>query len=268
MLRDRLVKSLLACGQWLSSDGAQGFDTSARAMVFAPHPDDEVLGCGGTIALKALAGADVHIVVMTDGRTSHAQFLEAPVLTRIRRLEALEAATRLGLPPHAYTFLDFEDQQLHLHSEQARQQVVELLQRFSPQQVFVPHRHDRLSDHVSTFSIVSSALRIHKSNVALFEYPVWLWNTWPWTQLWRREDPKLVRLQRALRDGFDLAFRCDTRVDVQPVLQRKVDALDAYRSQMQRRDGHPDWPVLADVSDGAFLARFFTGVEVFHRTVI
>lgn len=264
--RDRLVEGLLAGGFKWSSD--EDLSQSARAIVFAPHPDDEVLGCGGTIALKALAGAEPHIVVMTDGRTSHARFVDAPTLIQMRRLEALEAGKHLGLEPAAYTFLEFEDQRLLQHAELAQRCVVELLQRFNPQQVFVPHRRDRLADHVATFRIVSSALRTYKERVTLLEYPVWLWNTWPWTGCLRREDPRLLRVQRMLRDGVELMFGCSTRVDVRSVLQRKFNALDAYRSQTQRRGDAPDWPILSDVSDGAFLARFLTGVEVFRRTVI
>lgn len=266
--RDRLVEVLLAGGRRWSSDDAQDLRQNARAIVFAPHPDDEVLGCGGMIALKAIAGAEVQVVVMTDGRTSHARFVDAPTLVQMRRLEALEAAEHLGLKPSAYTFLDFEDQRLHQHAEQAQQRVVEMLQRFSPQQVFVPHRRDRLSDHVATFRIVESALRAYRGRVTVFEYPVWLWNTWPWTGSWRGEDPRMVRVQRLLHDGYELAFGCSTRVDVRSVLHRKVDALNAYRSQMQRPHDNPNWPILSDVSDGAFLARFLSGSEVFRRTVL
>jgi LmbE family N-acetylglucosaminyl deacetylase len=266
VLHDRLAEGLLAGGRWLSSDDAQDLSTSARSVVFAPHPDDEVLGCGGTIALKVQAGADVRVVIMTDGRTSHAKYVEAPALTKMRRLEALEAATHLGLSPDAYTFLDFEDQRLQLHAEQAHRKVVELLQRLDPEQVFVPHRHDRLADHVATFRIVASALRTYRGRVALLEYPVWLWNTWPWTGRLRSEDPRTVRIPRLLRDNIELALRCRTRVDVRSVLQRKIDALDAYRSQMQRPRGNPQWPILSDVSSGAFLARFLTGWEMFRRT--
>jgi LmbE family N-acetylglucosaminyl deacetylase len=264
--RDRLVEVLLAGGLRWSSEDAQDLSQTARAIVFAPHPDDEVLGCGGMIALKAIAGADVQVVVMTDGRTSHARFVEAPTLIQMRRLEALEAGEHLGLNPSAYTFLDFEDQRLHQHAEQAHQRVVEMLQRFNPQQVFVPHRRDRLADHEATFRIVVAALRTYKGRVTVLEYPVWLWNTWPWTGGWRRDDPRLVRVQRLLRDGFELAFGCSTRVDIRSVLQQKVDALHAYRSQMQRPQDTPHWPILSDVSDGAFLARFLTGWEVFRRT--
>ena len=102
--------------------------------------------------------------------------------------------------------------------------------------------------------------------MTVLEYPVWLWNTWPWSGGLRREDPRLVRVQRMLRDGFELAFGCRSHVDIRPVLKEKADALDAYRSQMQRLNDIPDWPVLSDVSNGAFLARFLSGREVFRRT--
>lgn len=42
-----------------------------RVVVFAPHPDDETLACGGTIAKSVHQGDDVYIVIMTDGRNSH-----------------------------------------------------------------------------------------------------------------------------------------------------------------------------------------------------
>ena len=77
----------------------------------------------------------------------------------------------------------------------------------------------------------------------------------------------LVNNAGVLRDGVELALRCSTRVDVRSVLRRKVDALDAYRSQMQRQQDTPQWPILSDVSDGAFVARFLTGWEVFRRTM-
>ena len=267
-LREGLAEILLAGGRKRSSEDSQDLGGNAPAIVFAPHPDDEVLGCGGTIALKAKAGADVHVVVMTDGRTSHARFMDAPSLVHMRQLEAIEAGRQLGLEPSAYTFLGIEDQCLNQHFDQAEQRVLEVLRRFRPRQVFVPHRHDRLADHVSTFRIVASALGRQEDarHVTVLEYPVWLWNTWPWSGGLRREDPRLVRVQRMLRDGFELAFGCRSHVDIRPVLKEKADALDAYRSQMQRLNDIPDWPVLSDVSNGAFLARFLSGREVFRRT--
>ena len=40
---------------------------ASAVVVFAPHPDDEVFGCGGALALHARAGVSVHVVLLTEG---------------------------------------------------------------------------------------------------------------------------------------------------------------------------------------------------------
>jgi LmbE family N-acetylglucosaminyl deacetylase len=241
-------------------------DWSAPALVFAPHPDDEVLGCGGTIIIKTLAAATVRIVVMTDGRTSHASFVDAPTLVEMRRSEALEACRTMGLDPGCYTFLECEDGKLAVQEDRARLRVCELLDRHRPDQVFVPHRRDRLPDHVATYRIVTAAVRECGRRVMVFEYPVWLWNNWPWTSDHIGLRGAVQRLPQTLRDGVEIAFGCRVRVDVQSVLQTKREALERYHSQMQRRGGDPRWPVLSDVAGGTFLDRFYRGVEVFRSS--
>jgi LmbE family N-acetylglucosaminyl deacetylase len=264
--RKSLAASLRVAGRhWTRERPA--LQPASSALVFAPHPDDEVLGCGGTIALKAQAGARMQIVIMTDGRTSHAQFVDAATLVRMRHDEALAASARLGLQPSDYLFLDFEDGRLSAHAEAARERVAEILRRFEPDEVYLPHRLDRLPDHVATFEIVRAAVRSHGRPLALLEYPVWLWNTWPWSAArppWR---DLITAMPRLVRDATQLAFGCNTRVDIRQVLPRKLDALAQYRSQMQRQQDDPRWPVLDDVSDGTFLECFRTGEEIFRGTM-
>src|SRR5947209_4351316 len=59
------------------------------ALVFAPHPDDETLGCGGAIVRKKRAGAVVKIVVMTDGSASHPGQIDPDELKKLRAEEML-----------------------------------------------------------------------------------------------------------------------------------------------------------------------------------
>ncbi|MEM2914808.1 MAG: PIG-L family deacetylase, partial [Candidatus Bathyarchaeia archaeon] len=46
-----------------------------KVLIFAPHPDDETFGCGGTIAKRVSEGYEVFIIVMTDGRYAYLKLL-------------------------------------------------------------------------------------------------------------------------------------------------------------------------------------------------
>jgi LmbE family N-acetylglucosaminyl deacetylase len=262
-MRERMADAMLAAGRrW----PAAALELGASAVVFAPHPDDEVLGCGGTIALKRASAAHVHVAIMTDGRTSHASLIDANALIAMRRAEALEASRALGLDPSSYTFLEFEDGRLADRFELAQQRVGEVLRQVRPEQVFVPHRLDRLRDHVATYDIVRAAVRESGRRVMLLEYPVWLWNSWPWTCERSSLAADMWRLPRSLRDGAAITLGCRVRVDVRAVLSSKRRALDCYRSQTQRHGGDPRWPVLSDVAAGTFVDRFFSGTELFRAS--
>lgn len=77
----------------------------ASAIVFSPLPDDETLGCGDTIIRKRKLGAEVSIIVMTDGRKSHPGLISGDELRSLRRSEALEAGRMLGVTDDDVIFL-------------------------------------------------------------------------------------------------------------------------------------------------------------------
>ena len=71
-----------------------------KIIVFAPHPDDETLGCGGTIAKRIVEGYEVIIVIMTDGRHSYLEMLgidKDPTPNELKeiRKEEVKRATRI-----------------------------------------------------------------------------------------------------------------------------------------------------------------------------
>lgn len=265
-LRRLLADGLLMANRVLSSDWLSRRLRNGRSLVFAPHPDDEVLGCGGVIALKAQAGARVKVVVMTDGRASHRALIAENELVRIRRAEAQEAGRQLGADVD-YAFLDFEDHRLARDCDAACDQVVEIIEQFDPDEIFLPHRRDGIIDHVETNRIVRRAVDRVGRPVALLEYPVWLWNGWPWTESGARGASGKVRgALETMRDVAEIVLACRTRIDVGSMQHRKLAALAAYRSQTQRLNGNPRWPVLSDVAGGEFLRRFESGIEIFRRT--
>src|SRR6516165_9197753 len=84
-----------------------GDELRQPAVVVAPHPDDETLGCGGTVILKKRHGATVRVLMMTDGSASHPGLIAPDELAAIRAGETLAAVRVLGLRAEDVTFLNF-----------------------------------------------------------------------------------------------------------------------------------------------------------------
>lgn len=244
-------------------------DPRHSALVFAPHQDDETLGCGGTIALKRAVETAVTIAFMTDGCRSHSRFMDGGELARLRRDEAIAACRILGVGSEHTHFFDLPDGDMQHFPSEARQHVDHLLRATRPDEVFVPYRHDGPPDHEATFQAVHAALAGYDEPVRIFEYPIWFLNQWPWVP----QDPRnprglrsaitgLLRSGRALRAL--MSFRAG--VSLASVLETKRAALAAHHTQMERRRDTPGWPVLSDVREGRFLDCFFREFEMFRCT--
>jgi len=114
-----------------------------RVVVFAPHPDDETLACGGTIVLNTEQGNEVYIIFMTDGRYSHQHTLginnyPTPYdVKRIRSEEARKATQVLGVEQENLTFLEYEDGTLRNNIEVALKKVQGILQGIKPDLIYL-----------------------------------------------------------------------------------------------------------------------------------
>jgi len=188
----------------------------APILVIAPHPDDDVLGCGGLIAACAAANVPVHIAYLTDGRRSHVGSAQWPGerLAAARRLEAIEGARALGLAPDALTFLPNRDGAL-LFDRNARRRSLAALQivarRHGAARVFTTWIHDPHPDHVAAALIARELCDLPPYPTQL-AYPVW---------------------GRFLPDGFVLRHRARRalRFDVGAHAETKRRAFAAHRSQ-------------------------------------
>ncbi|UJS17827.1 MAG: PIG-L family deacetylase [Candidatus Jettenia sp.] len=236
------------------------------AVVFSPHPDDETLGCGGTIIRKKRAGADVHIVFMTDGSQSHRQFISESVLKSIRRREAIEATRMLGVGQDNVTFLEFDDKKLWENRTIATDKVIDILLHHKPDKVFIPYYRETPPDHWATNKIVAAALRKIKKETMIYEYPIWFWNHWPWVTVPMSLRLKTIRTLRSIPfANLHLLLDFRSSVDIGDTLEVKRAALHEYKSQMTRLIPDKKWPTLNDVSQGKFLNCFFQPREIFYR---
>jgi LmbE family N-acetylglucosaminyl deacetylase len=252
--------------QMISEMGDEELKRSA--VVFAPHPDDETLGCGGTIIKKIQAGGRVDLVFVTDGSRSHARMVSPDRLKVMREQEALSAARVLGVDEDRVTFLRFRNGQLGVGGNEAVDRVKDILCRLQPQQVFVPSCLENIPDHRMTHKIVLAALRACDTQATVYEYPIWFWLHWPWVRLpWRHPRKSLGMLKDSLMAGFGLRMmmRFRSSVYVGNVLDRKRQALAEHKTQMVRMIPSACWPILSDVAEGQFLRCCFQDREFFCR---
>lgn len=124
-----------------------------KVMVIAAHPDDEVLGCGGTIYKHDRMGDDVHLLFIADGETSRT------IKGRWNRnIQALRASQILGAKPPV--FCDWSDQLLDtLPLLQITQRIEQEVQKIGPQIVYTHHAGDLNLDHRLVHQATLTALR-------------------------------------------------------------------------------------------------------------
>lgn len=116
-------------------------------LVVGPHPDDQELGMGGTIARLASQGHDVLLLDMTNGEpTPHGS-------PEIRTRESAKAAAILGVKRIS---LAFPNRRL-THSIEARHKVAGVIRQHQAQMLFVPHCEDAHPDHIATTRIAEDA---------------------------------------------------------------------------------------------------------------
>ncbi len=129
------------------------------ALVVAAHPDDEVLGCGGTIARLAAQGAAVHVAFVADGVGARAGSASAKQAELSARRDAARAANRL-LGVTSVIFGDFPDNRLDTLALLEIVRFVEaLIAEYRPATVFTHHAGDLNIDHRRVHEAVVTACR-------------------------------------------------------------------------------------------------------------
>ncbi len=244
----RLIRGLAQAGLQLRSRPLD-ISRNERIVILSPHPDDDVLGCGGLIAHAVAGGAAVHVIYITDGSASHAGHpqMSSDALAHQRVAEAKAATAILGLKEAQLTFLGAGDGTLaHLSREAATSltsAIASELDRLRPQTIALPCRADGSSEHDAVFQFAQQALAPSLGQIRQLEYPIWAW----WNPL---------RLRKPI-----LGSKKVWRVDLAEHHATKLKAIACHRSQV---DPAPPWdqPLLP----GEFVAAFHHGTEYFFET--
>jgi len=184
-------------------------------LVVAPHPDDETLGLGATIAALNRRGASVRVLFLTDGEASHPA---SPGLRRRRVGEAAVALAALGLPADRVERLGWADGSL---ADDVKALGASIATRAAGcDTVLSPWPGDGHPDHRAAGIAADDAAS--GLGAGSWWYPIWAWHH-------ERIDGGLLRSAE--------------RVAVEPVdVAAKKRALGAYRSQLTDLLGPPIVP--------------------------
>lgn len=114
-------------------------------LIIAPHADDEVLGCGATMAKLAHQGNNVYVLIATNASIG-APELFGPEIIRQVRSEALEAHKLLGIKETAFLELPAPALDQYPRYKMANE-IASVMRKFNIEVVFIPHRGDCHKDH-------------------------------------------------------------------------------------------------------------------------
>ena len=194
-----------------------------RVLVFSPHPDDETIGIGGYIAQSIRNGADVRIVLVTNGNYRHQE--------AIRYAEFKKATGILGVPETSLVFLNFSDHSLRTINQTVLEAVLRIqIDQFHPNIIIYPHLKDYHPDHTAIGKAVTAILESGQYNVTAYEYLVHYELIWPQP---RKFAPNLHLLPPKKLTGPGnqwMVFNLTQNIEKQ-----KEEAIFTYQSQLRNQ---------------------------------
>lgn len=182
-----------------------------RTLAVAPHPDDEILGCGGTLLRRVAEGGEVAWLIVTavseaGGFTSQRVRSRNEEIERVASMVGFARVFRLDLPTMRLDTLPRAD---------VVQQVSRVFAEFEPQEVLLPNRTDAHSDHRVVFDAVSACVK---------------WFRYPYVR-------RVMAYETVSETEFGLdpahAFTPNYFVDITAHLERKLEIMSVYASEVQ-----------------------------------
>jgi LmbE family N-acetylglucosaminyl deacetylase len=228
-----------------------GYDKKS-ILVFAPHPDDETLGCGGTIAKRFNEGYEVIVVVLTDGQQAFYKVFginsdpTPEELKQIRKEEAIRAIKTLGLSEKNIVFLDFEDGSVKKYEEEVSKKILEIINTYSPIEVYFPYAKDHNPDHKITNRIVKLCIKKSGLSPKKFQFSI--------MQEHARIRPFLDKLINLFRKHM-------IEVDTSDFISLKRKAVEQYKSQISIISKKQTKPIISKER----IKRYLRNKELFYK---
>lgn len=179
-------------------------------LIIAPHPDDEILGCGGTIAKRVAEGHNVYVCVATKGCEPlfNEEYVEQG------RSECREADHFLGVKETI--FLDFPAAMIEeVPRYKVNDSLLQIMQKVKPDEVYIPHRGDMQLDHKMIVDAAMVALR------PKYEHKV----------------KRIYAYETLSETGWDIPNTVNEFIptvyeDISETIEKKLSAMNIFKSQL------------------------------------
>lgn len=181
-------------------------------LVFAPHPDDEILGCGGSLRLHTLQGAAITVIYLTSGGSGSLTASKGELM-ELREQEARSSCERLGI--QQWQFWRNPDGYLE-YNQGILCKITAVIRELRPDVIYLPHSEENHPDHRVTHALVREG-SLRAAMPAFQECGAVPWAT-PWVLAYEIWTP----------------LRCSQySLDISDVLEDKLAALGCHASQLQ-----------------------------------
>lgn len=181
-----------------------------RVLVIAPHPDDEIIGVGGTIAKRTAAGCEVYVCIVTKG----CQPLFTADLVEQGRRECRKADKLLGVKETI--FLDFPAVMLEtVPRHELNGRIFDVIQKAKPDEVYIPHRGDMQLDHQMVVDAAMVALRPKYEHVVRRIYAYETLSETGWN------------VPNTVNEFIPTVYE-----DISDTLSAKIEAMEIFQSQL------------------------------------
>ena len=205
-------------------------------MVIAPHPDDEVIGCGGTILRHAKAGDPVSVVYLTSGEKSCGYPWLSPAQRKLKRKQEAQSSCKV-LNVRDTVFLEGVDGQCSDPEVSAALTgpISAAIEAHQPVVIYVPHADDNHPDHAAAYRLLRGIVAASTRRPSILQYELWS------------------------------PMHADYAVDVSSQMRAKIRAIKLHELALDAFDYIPTMVGLAAYRSGTMLQRKGYA-EAFKRT--
>lgn len=187
-------------------------------LAFGAHADDVEIGMGGTVAKYIAEGKQIGICDLTDAQLSSNGTVE------IRKREAFQAAEILGVTER--TSLHFPDRGLVLKDEYIKE-IARVIRNYRPKVIFAPYFEDRHPDHGNCARLVEEA--VFSAGIMKFQTDG------------NESSHRVDKMYFYMINGF---HKPDFVINISSYMDKKIDALNAYKSQFEKSDQSFETPLV------------------------